>query len=162
MEDIHSKLQQLKTENQELKDENNKLKKEISQLKQQLQTNQIKTSNDSHKQKLIQQKSKERINLFRSLFKGRHDVFAYRWVKKDGNAGYSPARKSNSQDFHPLTDDVIYSHLSGKRTIGLYPLLKDNTCWFLAIDFDKKEWQDDARAFLKTCVLNKCWSYYLS
>ena len=153
MGDIHLKLEQLKTENQELKSENKKLKKEITQLKQLLQNNPIKTNNDSHKQKLIKQKSKERIDIFRSLFKGRHDVFAYRWIRKDGNVGYSPARKSNSQDFHPLTDDVIYSHLSGKRTIGLYPLLIDNTCWLLAIDFDKKEWQDDARAFLKTCTI---------
>lgn len=153
MEDIHAKLEQLKVENEELKEDNHKLKIEISQLKQKLQTNSIKSSNDSQKQKLIQQKSKERIDIFRSLFKGRHDVFAYRWVRKDGSAGYSPARKSYSQDFHPLTDDVIYSHLSGKRTIGLYPLLKDNTCWFLAIDFDQREWQNDARAVLKTCTI---------
>ena len=31
--------------------------------------------------------------------------------------------------------------------MGVYPLLKDETCWFLAIDFDKSCWQDDIGAF---------------
>ena len=39
----------------------------------------------------------------------------------------------------------------GKHTIGIYPLLLDETCWFLAVDFDKKAWQQDAVAFLATC-----------
>ena len=39
----------------------------------------------------------------------------------------------------------------GKQTIGIYPLLLDETCWFLAVDFDKKTWQQDAAAFLETC-----------
>lgn len=51
----------------------------------------------------------------------------------------------------PLTDDVLRQHLEGKQTIGVYPLLLDETCWFLAVDFDKKSWQDDAAAFLETC-----------
>jgi TOTE conflict system primase-like protein len=51
----------------------------------------------------------------------------------------------------PLTDDVLRQHLEGKQTIGVYPLLLDETCWFLAVDFDKKSWQDDASAFLETC-----------
>ena len=51
----------------------------------------------------------------------------------------------------PLTDEVLRQHLEGKQTIGIYPLLLDETCWFLAVDFDKKSWQDDATAFLETC-----------
>lgn len=51
----------------------------------------------------------------------------------------------------PLTDDVLRQHLEGKQTIGVYPLLLDETCWFLAVDFDKKSWQADASAFLETC-----------
>jgi hypothetical protein len=38
----------------------------------------------------------------------------------------------------PLTDDVVRQHLEGKQTIGVYPLLLDETCWFLAVDFDKR------------------------
>jgi superfamily II DNA or RNA helicase len=51
----------------------------------------------------------------------------------------------------PLTDEVIGKHLKGEHTIGIYPLLPDETCWFLAVDFDKKGWQLDASAFLATC-----------
>jgi len=50
-----------------------------------------------------------------------------------------------------LTDDAIRNHLTGKQTIGIYPLLPDETCWFLALDFDKKSWMADAFAFLATC-----------
>jgi len=54
-----------------------------------------------------------------------------------------------------VTDDLIQQHLIGKRTVGVYPLLPDETCWFLAVDFDKTTWKEDAGAFLKTCeVLN--------
>ena len=57
----------------------------------------------------------------------------------------------NTRKFLPLTDTVIENHLLGKETIGIYPLLPDETCWFLAVDFDKKTWSDDSRAFLDTC-----------
>jgi hypothetical protein len=33
----------------------------------------------------------------------------------------------------------------------VYPLLSDETCWFLAVDFDKKTWQEDSIAFMDTC-----------
>ena len=42
----------------------------------------------------------------------------------------------------------------GEQTVGLYPLLPDETCWLLAVDFDKKTWQHDATAFLATCREN--------
>ena len=51
----------------------------------------------------------------------------------------------------PLTDEVIRKHLAGEITVGIYPLLSDETCWFLAVDFNKKTWQLDAAAFLATC-----------
>jgi len=111
-----------------------------------------------------EERARERIALFRSLFRGREDVFAPRW-----GSGYSPAalkdwkainssrpedRKKvdrNTRKSLPLTDVVIENHLLGKETIGIYPLLPDETCWFLAVDFDKKTWTDDSRAFLNTC-----------
>jgi hypothetical protein len=40
----------------------------------------------------------------------------------------------------PLTAEVVRKHLTGKHTLGIYPLLPDETCWFLAVDFDKKSW----------------------
>jgi len=106
--------------------------------------------------------------LFRSLFHGREDVYPIRWEGRKGNSGYSPAcanewnrtfcRKPmvkcsdcENRDLRPVTDEVIRGHLLGKHTIGVYPLLPDETCWFLAVDFDKKGWQEDAAVFLKTC-----------
>jgi superfamily II DNA or RNA helicase len=108
------------------------------------------------------------IALFRSLFRGREDVYPVRWEGRKGNSGYSPAcanewnrtfcRKPmlkcsdcENRDLKPVTDEVIRGHLLGKQTVGVYPLLPDETCWFLAVDFDKKGWQEDAAVFLKIC-----------
>ena len=116
-----------------------------------------------------QERARKRIALFRSLFRGREDVYARRWETAGGRSGYSPAaqkdwkaiNRSKPEDrkrvdqitrkFFPLTDAVIEGHLLGKETIGVYPLLPDETCWFLAVDFDKKTWQEDAGAFMDTC-----------
>jgi superfamily II DNA or RNA helicase len=116
-----------------------------------------------------EERARKRIALFRSLFRGREDVYARRWENPDGRSGYSPAalkdwkainssrpedRKKvdrNTRKFFPLSDVAIENHLLGKETIGTYPLLADETCWFLAVDFDKKTWTDDSRAFLDTC-----------
>ncbi|MEI9478126.1 MAG: DEAD/DEAH box helicase family protein [Deltaproteobacteria bacterium] len=56
-----------------------------------------------------------------------------------------------NRDLKPVTDEVIRGHLLGKHTVGVYPLLPDEACWFLAVDFDKKSWQEDVAVFLKTC-----------
>ena len=104
----------------------------------------------------------EKVKLFRSLFRGREDVYAVRWEGRNGKAGYSPAYQktwSNAfqkkpdapKEYFPLTDQVIHDHLTGKLTAGVYSLRTDETCWFLAADFDKATWQDDVRVFLKTC-----------
>ena len=115
------------------------------------------------------ERARRRIALFRGLFRGREDVFARRWENPKGESGYSPAdikdwkainrsrpeeRKRVAQQtrkFLPMTDAVIESHLLGNETVGVYPLLVDETCWFLAADFDKKTWEYDALAFLETC-----------
>jgi superfamily II DNA or RNA helicase len=109
-----------------------------------------------------------KIALFRSLFRGREDVYPVRWERKDGRSGYSPAcllewkrplcgkqvikcGECQRRKLLPVTDEVIHHHLIGKHTVGVYPLLPDETCWFLAVDFDQKTWQEDSRAFLATC-----------
>ncbi len=105
----------------------------------------------------------ERIQLFRTLFRGREDIYAVRWESKKGKSGYSPAcahewdpvicKKPSGRctncSYLPLTDDVVRAHLLGEKTLGIYPLSKDETCWFLAADFDKEGWREDARAFLE-------------
>jgi superfamily II DNA or RNA helicase len=56
-----------------------------------------------------------------------------------------------TRTYRPLTDDVIHGHLIGEQTVGVYPLLQDETCWLLAVDFDKNAWQEDTVAFLAAC-----------
>ena len=116
-----------------------------------------------------EERARQRITLFRTLFRGREDVYARRWENDDGRHGYVPAavkdwkainksrpdeRKKVDQKtrrFLPMTDAVIANHLLGKETVGIYPLLPDETCWLLAADFDKKTWEYDSLAFLETC-----------
>ncbi len=108
-----------------------------------------------------------KISLFKSLFRGREDVYALRWKGRNDRTGYSPAgirewNRTNSagpvkkrpvkhSKLFPLTEEVIRDHLLGRQTIGVYPLLQDDSCWFVAVDFDKRTWESDARAFLETC-----------
>ncbi len=112
----------------------------------------------------------EKVALFRRLFRGRTDVYPIRWESKQtGKAGYSPTCANEWRPgvcakprircgdcahrmLIPMSDAVIYAHLAGQHTVGVYPLLEDNTCWFLAIDFDEAEWREDARAFLESCA----------
>lgn len=91
----------------------------------------------------------EKVKQFRDLFRGRDDVYAVRWEGRNGKAGYSPAyhriwgtsfrsAPDRPKEYFPLTDQVIHDHLTGKLTAGIYPLLTDETCWFLAADFDNR------------------------
>jgi hypothetical protein len=48
-------------------------------------------------------------------------------------------------------DQAVLGHLQGRHVIGVYPLLPDETCWFLAVDFDGEAWQEDAEAFRAAC-----------
>lgn len=125
----------------------------------------------------ITQKSapSEKITLFRSLFRGREDLYPQRFEnRKSGKAGYSPAcgnewvrgicekpkikcSECRHRCFLPITDDVTRWHLLGQNDagkdfiMGIYPMLLDETCFFLAADFDKSTWQQDALGFLRTC-----------
>lgn len=115
----------------------------------------------------------EKVALFRRLFQGRNDVYPIRWENQNtGRSGYTPAcanewkagicLKKNkpagkcsdcsNRLLMPLTDAVIYAHLAGEETIGVYALLADDTCHFLAVDFDEEQWRDDAKAFYQSCV----------
>jgi hypothetical protein len=110
----------------------------------------------------------DKIALFRRLFRGRTDVYPIRWESKStGKTGYAPACANewlagacekprikcadcSKRLLIPLSDVVIYDHLAGKRTVGVYPLLSDDTCHFLAVDFDEAEWKEDALAFCQS------------
>ncbi|MDR2477893.1 MAG: DEAD/DEAH box helicase [Treponema sp.] len=124
-----------------------------------------------------------KIALFRSLFRGREDVYAKRFEsKKTGKSGYQPVCKNEwvtgvcekpktscgncaRRNFEPVTDVVIRNHLTGfvpaqsgwpppkPFAMGVYPLLQDETCHFLAIDFDKQSWHEDVKAFMESCLI---------
>lgn len=101
----------------------------------------------------------EKLELIRSLFGARSDVYAQRWENQNtGRSGWSPAvrggwsnKRRATKDYLPLTDDVFASHLRGNATIGIYPLLPGDTCTLLACDFDDGSWALDALAFLDEC-----------
>lgn len=88
-----------------------------------------------------------------SLFHGREDVFARRWQKWNGSvAGYAPVyTDDNKESYTPLATECIEKHLIGTTTLGVYPLLPDNTSRFIAADFDGEGWQESVRKFLSTC-----------
>jgi hypothetical protein len=122
----------------------------------------------------------EKIALFRSLFRGREDLYAKRFEsRKTGKSGYQPVCKNEwgelcekpriacgvcaHRSFEPVTDEVIRNHLAGSMPVkngwnasvpfvmGIYPLLQNETCHLLALDFDKQSWQEDVKAFAETC-----------
>lgn len=111
----------------------------------------------------------EKVALFGKLFRGRHDVFPVRWDSKtSGKSGYAPAcanewhpgvcdkprikcSECSHRELIPLSGAVLFKHLAGEHTIGTYPLLTDDTCHFLAVDFDDSDWRDDAQAFARSC-----------
>lgn len=103
----------------------------------------------------------EKLALLWSLFGARADVYAQRWESaSSGKTGWSPATKDrwsrgrSPKSYLPLTDDVFESHVRGRETIGIYPLLRDDTCALLACDFDKGTWALDALAYLDACHAN--------
>ena len=116
-----------------------------------------------------------KVGLFRALFRGREDVYPRRFEsRKTGKTGYQPACANEwvqgvcekprikcsecpHQRFISVADDAVRWHLLGKDNegkdfvMGIYPMLVDETCFFLAVDFDKEGWQEDAKAFWDTC-----------
>ena len=110
----------------------------------------------------------DKIALFRSLFRGRDDIFAVRWENSQGRQGYALACENEwrqgicykpkvkcgdcrHQAFLPLEDRAVYAHLSGKKSLGFYPLLRDDHTWLLDVDFDKSDWQKSVQAFQSVC-----------
>lgn len=111
----------------------------------------------------------EKIKLFATLFRGRDDVYAKRWENKKGDTGYSPACRNEWKSgicrkpqvkcsvcahraYDELTEQVIEDHLRGKVVVGIYPLCTDETCRFLAIDFDDEGWQRDVTTLRSVCL----------
>lgn len=165
--DLETALARLRSENRRLQKENRALRQELGPIARQVEpaedhAGQV-TGVTNHSG------ADQKIRLFRSLFRGREDVYPVRWENQKGRAGYAPAcgnewhktlcgkpkvkcRACPNSLFLSVTDQVIHDHLIGMKTIGVYPILEDGSCWFLAIDFDKTSWRDDVRAFVDSCA----------
>jgi len=180
--DIAQKINEIEAELANLDDRRNQLLDELTRLRQQsLQQVSSKQIPLNLQTNLINNQSSqdEKIKLFRSLFRGREDVFPRRFENsKTGKSGYAPVcrnewqagicqkpkiacQECNFRAFVQVNDEIIRNHLKGNDpndrsgrdfTIGVYPLLSDESCWFLAADFDKSTWTEDAKTFLETCV----------
>ena len=109
--------------------------------------------------------SKEKIELFGSLFKGRADVCAKRWKNKPGYSPYCyndfkpgacnkpkiKCTECKNNNFAPLDEEQIKNHLLGKYVLGIYPMTTKDTCFFLAMDFDESTWGEDVIVVMKVC-----------
>ena len=132
-------------------------------------------ASDSHPYNQVITKNsspEEKANLFMRLFHGRDDVYAKRWESvKKGTSGYSPACKNewvpgvchkpcskcSNASYLPYTQDVVLKHLSAEdnSVLGIYAIQPDDTCWFLAIDFDESTWEKDVQAIRDVCDMNQ-------
>ena len=113
--------------------------------------------------------TRDKIALFRALFEGRPDVYPRRWENAGkGTSGYAPVCANEwqrgvchkprvrcgacpNQAFVPISDEAVEGHLRGRQTLGVYPMLPDDTCRFLVADFDKETWRRDAGAYFAAC-----------
>ncbi|MBF0493202.1 MAG: hypothetical protein HQM15_10535 [Deltaproteobacteria bacterium] len=171
IEHLKTQLKIALAECEHLRTENKVLR---AQFQKPVETPSIKIEDDFISGKTFQANEKtslsleQKVFLFRSLFRGREDVYALRWEGKEGKKGYSPAcvhdwncpscshnrkmrARCENRKFIALTDEAIHDHLSGKHTVGLYPLLIDESCYFLAADFDKENWLEDTKSFIQVC-----------
>jgi hypothetical protein len=184
LNDINRLIAATEAELSELYNRRSELIAQVAELQREktalLQPNASPGLDDSEPTVTNQSSQEEKVALFRSLFRGREDVYPRRFESiKTGKKGYQPVCRNEwvsgicekpkircedcaHREFLPITDIVIRNHLQGfdpqnisgrDFTIGVYPMLTDESCWFLVVDFDKASWQEDARAFLETCLV---------
>lgn len=184
-----------------IQEDNVRLKQENSYLKSILSSNNIQWEIQSNVQEKSEQTQtsltkreieieKERqINVFRSLFKGREDVYARGYIsKKSSKMAYSPVcqnfwkenlcliknskrtggsgncNECSNRVWAHLDNDIIWRHLLGKDdafkdVVGVYPMLLDETCHFIVFDFDDGNWQEDVKDIRIICKANQIEPY---
>lgn len=177
-DELYKKYGELLEENKKLRIENDIFKKQLglTLLISSSETHTLKeegnhSTNQSNIFEHISNSSspQDKIKLFMSLFRGRDDVYAKRWQNKEGKSGYSPVclnewargicnkprikcSECTNKDYAILDSVVIDKHLRGKSVFGIYPMLSDETCYLLAMDFDDKGWQEDIYALRDICT----------
>ena len=179
--ELLKRISELEAQNLALIDENERLRKEFGLSLENIVTKQPITEPTYPIEKEITipflnkySPPDEKIELFMSLFRGRTDVYAKRYYSKKYESSYyipvcknewirgvcdrtrTKCKDCSNRDLLSLTKEVIDSHLrnkdeNGAGIAGIYPLLPDETCLFLAIDFDDKKWQNDVSVFRSVC-----------
>ncbi len=88
----------------------------------------------------------QKVGLVLDLFGARRSVHASFWQNPGtGKQGYAPVRRAGQ--LIPLDTKAVEAHLRGKQTLGVYAIREDDSCIFLAADFDGSGWRDDVRAY---------------
>lgn len=152
----------------------NEKENEIKRIQKEIENLKLKLENSNQIEEVVSLNKEEKIKLFMSYFKGRDDIYPYLSIDKNNpNKKYyipacnnewqngicnktigKPCRTCKNRDNKPLTYDIYQKHLEG-FIIGIYPLLDDETCYFLALDFDdkleEKNIKDDILAFWNVC-----------
>lgn len=115
--------------------------------------------------------AREKLELFRSLFTCRKDVYAHGFRRKDGGIGYTPAcanewkpgicpkaaqqrvkcAECTNRVFPELSDAAIIAHFKGnddrfRDVLGQYVLDRNCNTKVLVIDFDKADWKEATNA----------------
>ena len=178
---MEKEIKDILNENRILKKENQMLKNEIAKLKQEASHSQSGIESKSegfYNTYEVQENSKnqniivddnvtskvnkystpgEKVKLYSSLFKGRTDVYAEKFIHtKTGKVGYAPKKRpywerTDDRPYEPYTLDTIQNHLRGKIVTGIFPLTNEDNCFFLAIDLDGREWRKDTSAIREVC-----------
>ncbi|WP_321468806.1 TOTE conflict system archaeo-eukaryotic primase domain-containing protein [Halarcobacter sp.] len=119
---IHERLEELYSQKQFIEKEIAKLENE---LKNSLRANlNIKLSKS------------DKINLFESLFVNRNDIYAKKWISKDGlkQSFYPVTQTFKGRDFLPLTHKDLEAHLRGQVQIASYVIDKENKVKFVVFE----------------------------
>lgn len=180
IQEVLRENERLKLQVAQLEEENTRLKNQITELQHpELKTPPLPELPIPDKSSpMYSLSSDEKVALFRSVFRGREDVFARRWHSaSSGKSGYQPVCENEwrtdlcdkkqykcsecpNRRLAPLTDRDIFNHLlgndsNGRDVIGLFPVLADNTCYLLCADFDDKNsehgYKEDVMTYKSIC-----------
>lgn len=179
-EELYKNYKKLLEENKRLRHENEGLKQQLglsiqtSHQIDEIYTSEevasiIEVSDENSKSVSNQSSPQSKIDLFMSLFRGRDDVYAKRWESKDGRTGYSPVclnewvkgicdkptvkcSDCGNKNYAVLDSAAVDKHLRGNAVFGIYPMLEDETCWFLSMDFDGEGWEKDVFILRQICI----------
>ena len=187
MDTMQARIEQLEQENAALR----ALLKKHGIAYPETAENQISAIANQGSRMLQNEVTPQMVSFFYTYFRGRKDVYSVRSRPKDGKAGYFPVcthfwdhklcpkttgqkiacRDCPNRAYKPLNIRALLAHLKGERedssdVVGIYPLLPDDTCYFLVFDFDDHEgtfqgsektasWRDEVDALRKICGLEQ-------